>query len=67
MKKKVNKYVVFAIAAFFVGSLFPFAYSGVDSGLDQLKILVDVMSKIQDSYVEETEKPAPRSRSCQTN
>ena len=54
MKKKVNKYVVFAIAAFFVGSLFPFAYSGVDNGLDQLKILVDVMSKIQDSYVEET-------------
>jgi len=54
MKKKVNKYVVFAITAFFVGSLFPFAYSGVDNGLDQLKILVDVMSKIQDSYVEET-------------
>jgi len=54
MKKKVNKYVVFAIVAFFLGSLFPFAYSGVDTGLDQLKILVDVMSKIQDSYVDQT-------------
>ena len=55
MKRKVNKYVIFIIAAFFVGSLFPFAYSGVDSGLDQLKIMVDVMAKIEDSYVEETQ------------
>lgn len=55
MKRKVNKYVIFIITAFFVGSLFPFAYSGVDSGLDQLKIMVEVMAKIQDSYVEETQ------------
>ena len=55
MKKKVNVYVVFMIAAFFVGTMFPFAYSGVDNGLDQLKILVDVMNKIQDNYVEEKE------------
>ncbi len=55
MKRKVNKYIIFIVAAFFVGSLFPFAYSGVDSGLDQLKIMVEVMSKIQDSYVEETQ------------
>jgi carboxyl-terminal processing protease len=54
MKKKVNKYIIFAIFMFFLGSLFPTAYSGVDSGLDQLKVLVDVMTKIQDSYVEET-------------
>ncbi len=55
MKRKVNKYVIFMVAAFFVGSLFPFAYSGVDSGLDQLKIMIEVMAKIQDSYVEETQ------------
>lgn len=55
MKKKINIYVIFMIAAFFMGTMFPFAYSGVDTGLDQLKILVDVMGKIQDSYVEEKE------------
>ena len=55
MKRKVNKYVIFIVTAFFVGTLFPFAYSGVDSGLDQLKLLIDVMAKIDDSYVEETQ------------
>lgn len=55
MKRKVNKYVIFIVTAFFVGSLFPFAYSGVDNGLDQLKIMVDVMAKIEDSYVDETQ------------
>lgn len=53
MKKKINIYVIFMIAAFFMGTMFPFAYSGVDTGLDQLKILVEVMGKIQDNYVEE--------------
>ena len=53
MKNKINKWVVIAIAAFFVGSLFPAAYSGVDNGLDQLKVLVDVMTRIQSNYVEE--------------
>lgn len=53
MKKKINIYVILMIATFFLGSMFPFAYSGVDTGLDQLKILVDVMGKIQDNYVEE--------------
>ncbi len=55
MNRKINKNVIFIITAFFVGSLFPFAYSGVDSGLDQLKIMIDVMAKIDDSYVEETQ------------
>lgn len=55
MKRKVNKYIIFIATAFFIGSLFPFAYSGVDSGLDQLKIMIDVMAKIQDDYVEETQ------------
>ena len=55
MKRKVNKYIIFIVTAFFVGSLFPFAYSGIDSGLDQLKIMLDVMAKIQDSYVDETQ------------
>ena len=53
MKKKLNIYVILMIATFFMGTMFPFAYSGVDTGLDQLKILVDVMGKIQDNYVEE--------------
>lgn len=55
MKKKVNIYVILAIAAFFLGSMFPFAYSGVDTGLEQLKVMVDVMSRIQTNYVEETD------------
>lgn len=55
MKKKVNKWVVLAIAAFFVGSLFPAAYSGVNNGLEQLKILVDVMTRIQSTYVEDVD------------
>ena len=55
MKRKVNTYIIFIITAFFIGSLFPFAYSGVDSGLDQLKIMVDIMAKIEDSYVDETQ------------
>ncbi|MDR1684408.1 MAG: S41 family peptidase [Elusimicrobiota bacterium] len=55
MKKKVNKYIVFAIGAFFLGSLFPTAYSGVDTGLEQLKVLVDVMQRVQENYVEETQ------------
>lgn len=53
MKKKINIYVILMIATFFMGTMFPFAYSGVDTGLDQLKILVDVMGKIQENYVEE--------------
>ena len=55
MKKKVNKYVIFMIAAFFVGSLFPFAYSGVNSGLEEMKVMVDVVDKIKINYVEEKE------------
>ena len=55
MKKKLNKWILFAILAFFLGSLFPTAYSGVDAGLEQLKILVDVMGKIRDVYVDETD------------
>jgi carboxyl-terminal processing protease len=54
MKRKLNKYILLAIFTFFLGSFMPAAYSGVDTGLDQLKVLVDVMTKIQDSYVEET-------------
>ena len=55
MKKKVNKYVIFMVATFFVGSLFPFAYSGVNSGLEEMKIMVDVVDKIKVNYVEERE------------
>ena len=55
MKKKVNKYVIFMVATFFLGSLFPFAYSGVNSGLEEMKIMIDVMDKIKVNYVEEKE------------
>lgn len=55
MKKKVNKYIIFMVATFFVGSLFPFAYSGVNSGLEEMKIMVDVVDKIKVNYVEEKE------------
>ncbi len=55
MKRKVNKYVIFMVATFFVGSLFPFAYSGVNNGLEEMKVMVDVMDKIKVNYVEEKE------------
>ena len=55
MKKKVNKYVIFMVATFLLGSLFPFAYSGVNSGLEEMKIMIDVMDKIKVNYVEEKE------------
>ena len=55
MKKKVNKYVIFMVATFFIGSLFPFAYSGVNTGLEEMKIMVDVVDKIKVNYVEEKE------------
>ena len=55
MKKKVNKYIIFMVAAFFMGSLFPFAYSGVNSGLEEMKIMIDVADKIKVNYVEEKE------------
>lgn len=54
MKNKINILTVFLTAAFFMGTLFPYAYSGVDNGLEQMKVMVDVMSKVQDNYVEET-------------
>lgn len=55
MKKKVNKYIILMVATFFIGSLFPFAYSGVNSGLEEMKIMVDVVDKIKVNYVEEKE------------
>ena len=55
MKKKVNKYIIFMVATFFVGTLFPFAYSGVNNGLEEMKIMVDVVDKIKVNYVEEKE------------
>ena len=39
---------------FFLGTLFPYAYSAVDSGLNKLKTLIDVMQYVKENYVEET-------------
>ncbi|MDR0291394.1 MAG: S41 family peptidase [Elusimicrobium sp.] len=54
MKKKINKQAILLTAVFFLGTLFPYAYSAVDSGLNKLKMLVEVMQYVKENYVEET-------------
>ncbi len=56
--KRFNIYVIFAGAAFFLGSLFTLAYCGANNGLDQLKVLVDVMTQVQQNFVEEPDQNA---------
>lgn len=54
MKRKLNKQSIFLAVAFFVGCLFPHAYSAIDNGLAQLRTLVNVMETVKENYVEET-------------
>lgn len=54
MKNKVNKVSVFITAAFFLGALFPYAYSAADKGLNQFKTLLNVMDLVKENYVEDT-------------
>lgn len=52
---KVHSYVFVAAVLFFIGTLFPYAYSAVDSGLKQLRTFIDVMEYIKENYVEQTD------------
>ena len=42
-------------AVFFVGTLFPYAYSAVDGGLKQLRTFVNVVEYVKENYVEPTD------------
>lgn len=56
MKSNRLRVSVFAAAVlFFIGTLFPYAYSAVDSGLKQLRTFVDVMQYVKENYVEQTD------------
>lgn len=52
---KINKYVFIVALIFFMGTLFPYAYSAADAGLKQLRTFIDVMEYIRDNYVEQTD------------
>lgn len=53
-QKKLNKYVAWAAVLFFMGTLFPYAYGGVDRSLKKLRTLVDVLEFVKENYVEPT-------------
>jgi carboxyl-terminal processing protease len=52
---KSKKYLLWIFAAFFVGMLFPRAYSTVDQTYQQLRVLVEVLELVKDNYVEEVD------------
>ncbi|WP_424246067.1 carboxyl-terminal processing protease [Elusimicrobium posterum] len=54
MNKKINKQAVVLITVFFLGTLFPHAYSAIDNGLQKLKTLIEVIEYVKINYVEET-------------
>lgn len=53
--KKTTKIAAWAAAVFFVGTLFPYAYSAVDGGLKQLRTFVNVLEYVKENYVEPTD------------
>ncbi len=54
MKKKINKHAIFLAAAFFVGTMFPKAYSAIDTGLQRFRTLINVIETVKENYVEDT-------------
>ena len=55
MRKKSIKIAICFAAIFFVGTLFPYAYAAVDSGLKQLRTFVTVLEYVKENYVEVTD------------
>ncbi len=53
--KKSSKFAAWAAVVFFMGTLFPCAYSAVDGGLKQLGTFVNVLEYIKENYVEPTD------------
>ncbi|MGB2579822.1 carboxyl-terminal processing protease [Elusimicrobium simillimum] len=54
MNKKFNKQAILLTVVFFLGTLFPHAYSAIDSGLQKLRTLVNVLDYVKNNYVEDT-------------
>ncbi len=52
---KRTKIAVWVATVFFVGTLFPYAYGAVDSGLKQLRTFMNVLEYIKENYVEPTD------------
>lgn len=52
---KSTKIVAWVAVVFFVGTLFPYAYSAVDGGLKQLRTFVNVLEYVKENYVEPTD------------
>ena len=53
--RKTTKFAAWAAAIFFIGTLFPYAYGAVDSGLKQLRTFVNVLEYVKENYVEQTD------------
>lgn len=53
--KQLIKYTLFALALFMAGIFLPKAYSNGDQVYRQLKVLMEVISLVQDKYVEQTD------------
>lgn len=53
MNTHKTKWAVWAAVLFFIGTLFPYAYSAVDGGLKKLRTLVNVLEYVKENYVEE--------------
>lgn len=47
--------MLWVLAAFFMGTVFPLAYSAVDQTYQQLRVLVEVLELVKDNYVDETD------------
>ncbi len=54
-RKKSTKIAAWAAVIFFIGTLFPYAYSAVDGGLKQLRTFVNVVEYVKENYVEPTD------------
>lgn len=50
--KKIKKIVVVTLSAFIIGAVFPYVNFAVDQTFQQLKVIVDVLELIKESYVE---------------
>ncbi|WP_428064934.1 S41 family peptidase [Candidatus Avelusimicrobium facis] len=50
--KYTTRWVAVAAAVFFVGTLFPYAYSAADSGLKKLRTFINVLEYVKENYVE---------------
>ncbi|WP_428897738.1 carboxyl-terminal processing protease [Parelusimicrobium proximum] len=53
MNKGINKQAILLAVVFFIGTLFPKAYSAMDGGIKSFRTLIDVVDKVKDNYVED--------------